>query len=181
MGTTESWNHRIIQVGRNVRRFLIQPLAQSRLLRDLSRRVLKTSKEVPLATSSIAGLLSWWISYSLYFILTSFISTCGHCPSSSHHVPLWRAWLCLFSNLPISTGRLLLVAPEATSAQAEQSQLPPLLLTGEPPPSWCCSLNSLQFIQIPILPLMEVQNWMQYSRCDLTSGTIQCDSWIQLR
>lgn len=126
-------DHKIIQVGRVLGRFLVQPLKQSKVssgqaqsLRALSNRNLKgwqwhnllhclthDEKVFPYIQSKL--LISI---YPCCFLS----SACAH----------WTAWLHHLDNLPVGAGRLLLGSPQKPSlAQAEQAWFPQPFLTGQ--------------------------------------------------
>lgn len=71
---------------------------------------------------------------------------------SSHHTPLWRTWLHSLENLHIGAGKV----PQAFSSPGSTTGTAPLLLTKQklitPANLGSCLLNSLQFINISLVP-----------------------------
>lgn len=99
----QSHDHRVIQVGRDLERSLVQPSAQNR-----------SSSEVRPGSSALFPVGSWksprtettqlfWATCSTLQLLSlypvslyiQFVSFCACYLSSSHHTPLWRAWFLL--------------------------------------------------------------------------------------
>lgn len=135
---------------------------QTRLLRTLPSKVLKTSKDTDCITSlgSMPHCLTALtvekslhipgLKLSCFFLCLLF--------SFSYHAPLWRALLHLLDNIPVDTSRLLLVSPKAVSSPGWtirflQGKCSSSELAG-------CLLNSLQFIEVYLV--LESQNCMRY-------------------
>lgn len=107
-------DHRIIQVGRVLRRFLVQPLEESKVSCGQMLRALSS------------GNLKCWQWHNLLHCLTHDEKVFPYIPSehlfsiypccflSSLHAH-WTAWLRHLDNLPVGTGRLLVGRPKAIS------------------------------------------------------------------
>lgn len=104
------------QLGRDLRRFLAQPLAESRvrckarMLKALSCQVLRASRDgaCPASLASLCAL--------------AFPSIQLESPGSNKQH--WGAWLCLLDTLPTGWGRLLWEPLDVSIIQAQQAQLP---------------------------------------------------------
>lgn len=95
-----SENRKEVQGGRDLRRSLVKPPAQSRVSCEMglgcsrlyavpSCKPLRMEAEQPLcATYSTAWISSWWKSFSLYLVWISLVPTYAHCVSSSCHALL---------------------------------------------------------------------------------------------
>lgn len=67
--------------------------------------------------------------YPLYPAWTTLVSVYAHCPSSSHHAQMWRAWFHLLNNPTAGPGGLLLGASKDIPASEWTSPQP--LHTGQ--------------------------------------------------
>lgn len=122
-----SQNHKV-QGGRDLRRCLVKPPAQSRVSCGMglgcsrlypvpSCKPLRMETEQPLwVNCSTAWFSSWWKSFSLNIVWISLVSTYAHCVSSSCHALLWRAWLHFLHSFPMGMGKLPLGPPRTTSS-----------------------------------------------------------------